>query len=362
MDDVPIKPIVLALLRQTRRDEQAMVAGLTDAERSAAGAPEHWSAKDIVVHMAAWKQRHAQKLVAALRGEIPPMWTDMELVDRLNAETFAAWQHCSWREVLDQAERAFVALYTQVERMVEEELADPNRFAWQNGEPLWEETLGNGVWHPYTHLTEFYRRRGDTERATGLHEALVGALTEFGSPPKLRGNATYNLVCVYATTGQPGKALAMLPEAQQLNPNLMQWSQNDPDLESLRGEPAFQALYTEVAPAVRSSDLISPHELRKQQEGAAAPVVIDVRGASEHAAGHVRGAIHIPLSQLVQALDQIPHDHSVITYCNMHQRGQSRSERAAAFLQEHGYQVRALDGGYPAWTAADLPAEAAAKV
>jgi rhodanese-related sulfurtransferase len=41
----------------------------------------------------------------------------------------------------------------------------------------------------------------------------------------------------------------------------------------------------------------------------------------------------------------------------MRHRGDSRSERTATLLRESGYQARALDGGFPAWAAADLPSE-----
>jgi hypothetical protein len=245
MDDVPIKSSVLALLRRARQDEQAMVAELTDAERTAAGTPEHWSARDVVAHMATWRQLHAQKLAAALRGEVPPRWTDMALVDQINSEAFARHQQRSWPEVLNESERAFDALYQQVDRMAEEELSDPNRYDWQEDEPLWGETLGNGVWHPYTHLTEYYRQRGDAARVVGLHEALVRTLAEMHAPPKLGSNAIYNLACVYATNGRPDDALAALPEALRLNPHLVEWAQKDHDLESLWGDPAFQALTAE---------------------------------------------------------------------------------------------------------------------
>ena len=79
------------------------------------------------------------------------------------------------------------------------------------------------------------------------------------------------------------------------------------------------------------------------------PFVIDVRGAAEYAEGHVDGAINIPFGQLERQLASIPRDRLVVTYCNMHHRGESRGERAAALLNKHGIQAHVLDGGYPAW-------------
>lgn len=105
------------------------------------------------------------------------------------------------------------------------------------------------------------------------------------------------------------------------------------------------------------NNLISPEDLYTGLCAAAPPVIIDVRGPSEFAAGHVQGARNISLGQLARKLAQIPRDRPVVTYCNMHHRGESRGERGADLLREHGFQAQTLDGGYPAWTDAGLPVE-----
>jgi rhodanese-related sulfurtransferase len=43
---------------------------------------------------------------------------------------------------------------------------------------------------------------------------------------------------------------------------------------------------------------------------------IDVREPSEYAGGHIPGAINIPLRELAQHLDQVPHDQPVMLYCS----------------------------------------------
>ena len=91
-------------------------------------------------------------------------------------------------------------------------------------------------------------------------------------------------------------------------------------------------------------------------------LVIDVRGASEYAAGHLSGARHIPLATLADALGDLPRDQRIITYCNMQHPGHSRSEQAAALLSERGYHAAALAGGYPAWREQGFPVERASQV
>ena len=54
----------------------------------------------------------------------------------------------------------------------------------------------------------------------------------------------YNLACVYALSGLKDKALPALKEAFALNPGLLEWSKQDSDLNSLRQEPEFLALFS----------------------------------------------------------------------------------------------------------------------
>jgi len=126
------------------------------------------------------------------------------------------------------------------------------------------------------------------------------------------------------------------------------------------GEPAraaaIHALLVPVVgePEIISCDLIAPEALRGLHDE---PLVLDVREASEYAAGHLPGARNIPFSELPNHLSTLPRDRAIVTYCNMHHPGQSRGERAAALLHEHGYQTSALAGGYTAWQAQGQPIE-----
>jgi len=106
-----------------------------------------------------------------------------------------------------------------------------------------------------------------------------------------------------------------------------------------------------------SSELISSHDLNEWQASDLKPAVIDVREPDEYAAGHVAGALNVPLGVLPERLNELARDRVIVTYCNMYHRGTSRGERAAALLRENGLAARTLDGGYPAWKAAGLRVE-----
>jgi rhodanese-related sulfurtransferase/DNA-binding transcriptional ArsR family regulator len=84
--------------------------------------------------------------------------------------------------------------------------------------------------------------------------------------------------------------------------------------------------------------------------------VLDVRPAEEFAAGHLPGAINIPLSELEARLGELRPDQEVVAYC----RGPYcvLSYDAVARLREQGLQARRLKDGYPEWKIAGLPVEA----
>ena len=80
-------------------------------------------------------------------------------------------------------------------------------------------------------------------------------------------------------------------------------------------------------------------------------VAVDVREHSEWNAGHIRGAIHIPLAQLSGRLAQLPNGKTIVTVC---QSGH-RSAAAARMLTGAGHDVLNLRGGLSAWVRAGLP-------
>jgi tetratricopeptide (TPR) repeat protein len=99
--------------------------------------------------------------------------------------------------------------------------------------------------HPAEHLAQVYRERGDTARADAQEQATVQVYSElFGKDSRLYAYAVYNLGCYYARRGEAAQAIATVGEALSLAPTLVERSKEDPDLDSLRDMPAFEALYS----------------------------------------------------------------------------------------------------------------------
>ena len=240
MEPSQLKASLIELLTRAQSDQRELLAALRDDERAAIGTPERWSIKDMVLHIAFWKNRQLERMTAAAQGETP---VELEHFEQVNARVFEEWRERPWQAVIDESERIFDALVAQVREFDPAALADPNRYAWQEGRSLLASLVGNGFWHPESHIAQFYVDRGDVPRATRMQAALTEQLGQYGDQLVPRGEALYNLACFYAASGQTDQALALLPEALRLQPDVVEWSKEDPDLVSLHDLPAYQALY-----------------------------------------------------------------------------------------------------------------------
>src|SRR6185437_15226311 len=83
-------------------------------------------------------------------------------------------------------------------------------------------------------------------------------------------------------------------------------------------------------------------------------VLLDVRENDEWAAGHAPAAVHVPMGQVTQRLDEIAAalpDRPVRVVC----RSGARSARVTAYLRQSGWDAVNVDGGMRAWAAAGRP-------
>lgn len=79
--------------------------------------------------------------------------------------------------------------------------------------------------------------------------------------------------------------------------------------------------------------------------------LVDVREPEEWVAGHIEGAVHLPMGQLSERQDELADDRPIVTVC----RSGSRSGAVAESLQGAGYPAENLTGGMEAWAEAGLP-------
>jgi rhodanese-related sulfurtransferase len=91
--------------------------------------------------------------------------------------------------------------------------------------------------------------------------------------------------------------------------------------------------------------------LRRLQAGDV--TVIDVRPAEEYAAGHIPGAVSIPVDELADRLTELPSDASIVAYC----RGSYcvMAHEAIRILAAEGLSASRLSDGMLEWRLAELP-------
>jgi rhodanese-related sulfurtransferase len=117
-------------------------------------------------------------------------------------------------------------------------------------------------------------------------------------------------------------------------------------------EPARTAyLGTDEAEEVNREDLLA----RAQAGGV---VVLDVRPAEEYAAGHIPGAISIPVDELTVRIAELPDDAEVVAYC----RGAYcvLAYDAVRLLHARGRKAVRLTDGMLEWRLAELPVDSGA--
>lgn len=78
-------------------------------------------------------------------------------------------------------------------------------------------------------------------------------------------------------------------------------------------------------------------------------VILDVRQDEEWAAGHIEGAVHVPLDQLPDRMlyepGELLSEQPLVVTCN----GGGRARRAAAWLNRNGFDAVVLAGGMRGW-------------
>ena len=93
---------------------------------------------------------------------------------------------------------------------------------------------------------------------------------------------------------------------------------------------------------------ITANELKKLLDTNSDLFLLDVREPDEFSDWNIEGSHNIPLGNLSNSLERIPHDKKIVTICP---HG-NRSKIAKFIMQSYGYDVQSLEGGLKAWTTA----------
>ncbi len=83
-------------------------------------------------------------------------------------------------------------------------------------------------------------------------------------------------------------------------------------------------------------------------------VVVDVRRPDEWVTGHVKGAIHIPVDDVLNRVDELPTDKNLLFICAIGVRSALACEMAAA-MGRPPERLFNIEEGMPTWIRENLP-------
>lgn len=85
-------------------------------------------------------------------------------------------------------------------------------------------------------------------------------------------------------------------------------------------------------------------------------IIIDVREDGEYEQVRVPGSTHIPMSDFVTRIAEVPKEETLYIMC----AAGGRSAQVTAYLAQEGYDAVNVQGGINAWQSAGLPSESGA--
>ena len=192
----------------------------------------------MLVHLAFWEKHYAAVFEKGLAGERVPL--SGSYLDQLNDGVL--YEHLG--QPFEAAHADESAAYNQFLDFFElgispQALADPTLQPYLKNFSLLNRILRTYALHPVHHLSDYYVKNSQTERAEELQESLSRAVAQL---PMWRAEAFYKLATSYALMGWPRRALAELAKAVDEKPELRTQAWSDEDFESLRGKPEFELI------------------------------------------------------------------------------------------------------------------------
>ena len=138
---------------------EAILASLDKTQYFIEGVIPGWSIKDILAHISSWHHRLYQFLDAALYNQEPAISgpDNIEELDALNAQFYIENKSLPLDEVLADFRNTYQHILSIVQAMPEEDLLNPHRFSWSQGEPLWKSIAGDTYEHYQEHILQIQR-------------------------------------------------------------------------------------------------------------------------------------------------------------------------------------------------------------
>jgi tetratricopeptide (TPR) repeat protein len=190
-----------------------------------------------MAHLAHWLDRFNHRLIK--RDKTYKKITD---IDKENARIWELHHTIEWNAIHLRLEKAYADNIQHLRLLSEEDLGAKDILYPPEDRPLWNSILGSTCVHTITHVGQIYNEKGNFRKSVEIMERIFEDLQSLDSTPHWRGTNIYNLACLHTLSGNHEKALELLRESISLRPDLVEWSQNDTDLDKLRENQSFIAL------------------------------------------------------------------------------------------------------------------------
>lgn len=145
---------LLNQIRAGRAELEAAVARFDRHDLTAPLLPNGWSIKDVIAHIGVWERRMVTLYDILRAGELPQVRVDGETIDAFNARAYQENQLLPLGIVQINELEAYQALVRIVETAPDDDLFDPQRFAWTEGDPFYRFILINTSEHYTDHIPE----------------------------------------------------------------------------------------------------------------------------------------------------------------------------------------------------------------
>lgn len=151
------KQELLNEIERAHQDMMRFLAALDDAEKTAPILNEGWSVKDALAHLTDWEKMSLDWLTRSLQGEQVKRFVEgfqydteeehVPVMEKLNTHLFEQNKNRSLDDVLRDFRATHRTIFDFVAQMNENDIFDPNRFAWRNGSPAFDMIAGNTFEH-----------------------------------------------------------------------------------------------------------------------------------------------------------------------------------------------------------------------
>jgi len=137
---------------------ETVLAPLDQQQMTTPGITGDWSIKDILAHLAVWQNYLVIRLQAAARNEVPAIQGilsdegEVSAIDRLNAGFYEENKSRPLDDVMADLRKTYRQIVEMTKALSDEDLTEPQRFAWMKGNALWELVAGDTYEHYQEHL------------------------------------------------------------------------------------------------------------------------------------------------------------------------------------------------------------------